>query len=99
MKKLGVVTKEEINQLNDFINERAALCDLILSMGRAKELGIDLDEDTTYKRLVNDMKVVGKNIGNWWEETAARYHWEYQPNDTWNFDTTTGEIFLRESDD
>ena len=62
MKKLGVVTKEEINQLNDFINERAALCDLILSIGRAKELGIDLEENTTYKQLVHDMKMVRKNL-------------------------------------
>ena len=97
MKKLGVVTKEEINQLNDFINERAALCDLILSIGRAKELGIDLEENTTYKQLVHDMKMVRKNIENWWKETAERYNWEYQPNDTWNFNTDTGEIFLNQN--
>jgi CXXX repeat modification system protein len=99
MKKLGVVTKEEINQLNDFINERAALCDLILSIGRAKELGIDLEENTTYKQLVHDMKMVRKNIENWWKETAERYNWEYQPNDTWNFNTDTGEIFLTKPGD
>ena len=45
------------------------------------------------------MKMVRKNIENWWKETAERYNWEYQPNDTWNFNTDTGEIFLTKPGD
>ena len=45
------------------------------------------------------MKMVRKNIENWWKETAEHYNWEYQSNDTWNFNTDTGEIFLTKPGD
>ena len=94
MKKLGIVTEEEIKQISALFNEKAALCDLIISMGRASVLGIELDKDEMYHRLTKDMQQVIARINEWWSKTAEHYGWKYQNADRWSFDLATREVFL-----
>lgn len=94
MNKLGLVTETERNEIYDLMNEKGALESLFLTLWRVHDFDVNSSFEQLYKRIVSDMKEVKRQIETWWKKVATKYNWEYEPNDTWNIDFETYEIFL-----
>lgn len=85
-KKIGQVTEEEKNEIQQLFERRNGL----------NELSKILTADNTelYEKLVKDMGETGTKFQNWWDQMAAKYQWESTENGHWEINFDTCEIFL-----
>ena len=71
-KKIGQVTPEEKNEIQQLFERRNGLNEL------AKILTADNTE--LYEKLVKDMGETGTKFQNWWDRMAQKYQWESAEN-------------------
>lgn len=85
-KKVGQVTPEEKNEIQQLFERRNGLNEL------AKILTADNTE--LYEKLVKDMGETGTKFQNWWDRMSQKYQWESSPNGNWEINFDTNEIYL-----
>lgn len=86
--KVGQVTPEERNEIQQLFERRNGLNDL------AKIL--TPDNDALYQKLVKDMGETGTKFQNWWDRMSQQYNWKSIPNGHWEINFDSCEIFLTE---
>ena len=85
-KKVGQVTPEEKNEIQQLFERRNGLNEL------AKILNADNTE--LYEKLVKDMGETGTKFQNWWNRMSQKYQWESTPDGNWEINFETNEIYL-----
>ena len=85
-KKVGQVTPEEKNEIQQLFERRNGLNEL------AKILTADNTE--LYEKLVKDMGETGTKFQDWWNRMSQKYHWESRQNSNWEINFETNEIYL-----
>lgn len=85
-KKVGQVTPEEKNEIQQLFERRNGLNEL------AKILSADNSE--LYEKLVKDMGETGTKFQGWWDRMSQKYQWESAPNGNWEINFETNEIYL-----
>lgn len=85
-KKVGQVTPEEKNEIQQLFERRNGLNEL------AKILSADNTE--LYEKLVKDMGETGTKFQSWWDRMSQKYQWESAPNGNWEINFETNEIYL-----
>ncbi len=86
MRKLvGVVTKEERDEVKYLFERKNGLLELINSIN---------DSLSIYDRVVMDLGETSTKLQNWWSKNADFYKWEQVENGHWEIDFDTCEIFL-----
>lgn len=86
MKKLvGIVAKEERDELKDLFERKNGLLELINSIN---------DSLPIYDKIVMDLGKTSTKMQNWWSKYADFYKWEQAENGHWEIDFETCENFL-----
>ena len=85
-KKVGQVTPEEKNEIQQLFERRNGLNEL------AKILSADNTE--LYEKLVKDMGETGTKFQNWWDRMSQTDQWEPAENGNWEINFETNEIYL-----
>ncbi len=85
-KRVGQVTVEEKNQIQQLFERRNGLTEL------SKVLTADNTE--LYERLVKDMDETTSKFQGGWNAMAAKYNWEGADYGNWEINFETCEIFL-----
>ena len=85
-KKVGQVTPEEKNEIQQLFERRNGLNEL------AKILKADNVE--LYEKLVKDMGETSMKFQGWWDRMAQKYKWESAANGNWEINFETNEIYL-----
>lgn len=85
-KKIGQVTVEEKNEIQQLFERRNGLNEL------AKILTADNGE--LYEKLVMDLGETGTKFQGWWDRMAEKYQWESVEGGNWEIDFDTCEIYL-----
>ena len=85
-KKVGQVTPEEKNEIQQLFERRNGLNEL------AKILSADNTE--LYEKLVKDMGETGTKFQSWWDRMSQKYQWESAPNGNWEINFETNDIYL-----
>lgn len=85
-KKVGQVTEEEKLTIQQLFERRNGLNEL------AKIVTSDNDE--LYEKLVKDLGETGTKFQQWWDAMSDKYQWESAPNDHWEINFNTNEIYL-----
>lgn len=85
-KKVGQVTPEEKNEIQQLFERRNGLNEL------AKILTADNVE--LYEKLVKDLGETSTKFQGWWDRMAQKYQWESAPNGNWEINFDTNDIFL-----
>ena len=85
-KKVGQVTPEEKNEIQQLFERRNGLNEL------AKILSADNTE--LYEKLVKDMGETGTKFQGWWDRMSQKYQWESAENGNWEINFETNEIHL-----
>jgi CXXX repeat modification system protein len=89
-KKVGQVTPEEKNEIQQLFERRNGLNEL------AKI--VTADNNDLYEKLIKDMGETGTKFQAWWDRMVTKYHWESVEGGNWEINFETCEIFLaRES--
>lgn len=91
---LGIVTEREREEIKKIFEKKGALEDLFSSLGRNNSELTGESTNVLYDKIVEDMKSVRGELLNWWEKTAVLYGWEYESEDKWNVNMSTGEVKL-----
>ena len=85
-KKVGQVTPEEKNEIQQLFERRNGLNEL------AKILSADNTE--LYEKLVKDMGETSTKFQGWWDCMSQKYKWESAENGNWEINFETNEIYL-----
>ena len=85
-KKIGQVTPEEKNEIQQLFERRNGLNEL------AKILTADNAE--LYEKLVKDLGETGTKFQSWWDRMGAQYQWESIEGGNWEINFDTCEIYL-----
>lgn len=86
MKKLvGVVTKEERDEVKYLFERKNGLLELINSIN---------DSLSIYDKVVMDLGETTTKLQKWWNKYASLYQWEQTENGHWEIDFETCEVYL-----
>ncbi len=85
-KKVGVVTPEEKDHIQNLFERRNGLNEL------ARILTPHQHE--LYEKLVKDLGATGIQFQKWWDEMGEKYGWESADEGSWEINFDTREIFL-----
>lgn len=85
-KKVGIVTKEERDEIQKLFKRHSGLADL------AKIVTADNVE--LYEKVVNDLGDTNTKFQDWWNKKGEKYNWESADNGRWQINFDTCEIFL-----
>ena len=86
MKKIGKVSIEERNEIQQLFERRNALKEL------AKILTADNDE--LYEKLLSDLGRTNTDFQKWWDTMASKYQWESIDGYQWQIEFDTCDIYL-----
>lgn len=80
------MSREECDQIRKLHERKNGLAEL------AKV--ITVDNNALYEKLVADMGETSLRYQQWWDDMAAKYHWEGNAAASWEIKFDTGEVFL-----
>ena len=86
MKRIGKVTIEERNEIQQLFERRNALKEL------AKILTAENDE--LYEKLISDIGRTNADFQKWWDAMSNKYQWESIDGHQWQIDFQTCDIWL-----
>jgi CXXX repeat modification system protein len=90
-RRVGRVTPEERDEIQDLYRRRVGLSALLSTLARMDEL----QATPLYERVVRDMGATTLAYQEWWNRAAARYRWRRErPDQTWHIDFATCEVRL-----
>lgn len=87
--KLGVVSKSEIQELQDILHWRNAIVEVSPLL---KENEVELRN-----KAIQQLQETYNLQFAWWDKVSSKYGWQYSKEDTWHANTADGIVYLTRS--
>ncbi len=91
--KVGIVTKEEKNEILRLYERKIALTELLMTLTIPT---LDEEKNYLYKKIIGDMGRTKLLFDSWWGKNAKKYNWKFHEGGKWNIDFKTNEVFYIE---
>ena len=88
MYKLGSITSNERDEVQEINNRKHALEELISTV---KDIS---QNDELYNRIITDIVDTKVKLSEWWLRISSKYEWTFSAEDTWSVDYRTCDVFL-----
>ncbi|HBI3892977.1 CXXX repeat peptide modification system protein [Finegoldia magna] len=85
MKVVGTLTQEESRNLEELLEKKIALENLLKILSESQEI---------YKKVVRDYKNIVEEYEKWWTDTSDKYIWESIENSFWSIDFKSRKVYL-----
>lgn len=85
MKEVGILTQEEIENLEELLEKKIALENLLKILSESQEI---------YKKVNRDYKNIVEEYEKWWRDTSDKYIWESNDNSFRSIDFKSGKVYL-----
>ena len=85
MKEVGTLTQEECSNIEELLEKKIALENLLNILSESKEIYKEVDRD--YKNIVEEYE-------KWWRDTSDKYIWESTENSFWSIDFKSRKVYL-----
>lgn len=85
MKEVGTLTQEESRNLEELLEKKIALENLLKILSESQEVYEKVDRD--YKNIVEEYE-------KWWIDTSDKYMWESTGNSFWSIDFKSRKVYL-----
>lgn len=95
MKKIAVLTNEQVDEFRVFYERKQSIDDLCRSLAWNNET-FHRNESDFYERLVQDNLECLKYLQNFWNECQKKYNVNLQPTEEMYIDFFTNELGVRE---
>ncbi|HES1177453.1 TPA: CXXX repeat peptide modification system protein [Streptococcus pyogenes] len=85
MKVVGTLTQEESRNLEELLEKKIALENLLKILSESQEI---------YKKVNRDYKNIVEEYEKWWTDTSDKYIWESIENSFWSIDFKSRKVYL-----
>lgn len=85
MKEVGTLTQEESENLEELLEKKIALENLLKILSESQEI---------YKKVDKDYKNIVEEYEKWWRDTSDKYIWESIENSFWSIDFKSRKVYL-----
>lgn len=85
MKEVGTLTQEESRNLEELLEKKIALENLLKILSESQEVYEKVDRD--YKNIVEEYE-------KWWRDASDKYMWESTDNSFWSIDFKSRKVYL-----
>ena len=85
MKEVGTLTQEESENLEELLEKKIALENLLKILSESQEV---------YKKVDKDYKNIVEEYEKWWRDTSDKYIWESIENSFWSIDFKSRKVYL-----
>ena len=85
MKEVGTLTKEESRNLEEILEKKIDLENLLKILLKSQEV---------YKKVDRDYKKIAEEYEKWWIDTSDKYNWESTDNSFWSIDFKSRKVYL-----
>lgn len=85
MKEVGTLTQEESENLEELLEKKIALENLLKILSESQEI---------YKKVDRDYKNIVEEYEKWWRDTSYKYIWESTDNSFWSIDFKSRKVYL-----
>lgn len=85
MKEVGTLTHEECSNIEELLEKKIALENLLKILSESQEI---------YKKVVRDYKNIVEEYEKWWRDTSDKYIWESTENSFWSIDFKSRKVYL-----
>ncbi|NSQ70893.1 CXXX repeat peptide modification system protein [Enterococcus faecalis] len=85
MKEVGTLTKEESRKIEELLEKKIALENLLKILSESQEI---------YKKVDRDYKNILEEYENWWTDTSYKYLWESTRGSFWSIDFKSRKVYL-----
>lgn len=85
MKVVGTLTQEESRNLEELLEKKIALENLLKILSESQEI---------YKKVVRDYKNIVEEYEKWWRDTSNKYMWESTDNSFRSIDFKSRKVYL-----
>ncbi|EGD46937.1 putative cytoplasmic protein [Ruminiclostridium papyrosolvens DSM 2782] len=90
--KVGLVTQEEKNKVQELHERILGLEELLISF--SNKSNIQEAKNELYEKVVKDIGETKRKLQVWWDEMYEKYNWKTVKNGNWHIDFLTNEFFL-----
>lgn len=85
MKEVGTLTQEECSNIEELLEKKIALENLLKILSESQEI---------YKKVDRDYKNIVEEYEKWWRDTSDKYIWESTENFFWSIDFKSRKVYL-----
>ncbi|EFL55149.1 CXXX repeat peptide modification system protein [Finegoldia magna] len=85
MKEVGTLTQEECSNIEELLEKKIALENLLKILSESHEI---------YKKVNRDYKKIVEEYEKWWRDTSDKYIWESTDNSFWSIDFKFRKVYL-----
>ncbi|HGD0427827.1 TPA: CXXX repeat peptide modification system protein [Streptococcus agalactiae] len=85
MKEVGILTQEESKNLEELLEKKISLENLLKISSESQEI---------YKKVNRDYKKIVEEYEKWWRDTSDKYIWESTENSFWSIDFKSRKVYL-----
>lgn len=85
MKEVGSLTQEECSNIEELLEKKIALENLLNIVSESQEI---------YKKVDRDYKIIAEEYEKWWRDTSDKYIWESTDNSFWSIDFKFRKVYL-----
>lgn len=85
MKEVGSLTQEECSNIEELLEKKIALENLLNIVSESQEI---------YKKVDRDYKIIAEEYEKWWRDTSDKYIWESTENSFWSIDFKSRKVYL-----
>lgn len=85
MKEVGSLTQEECSNIEELLEKKIALENLLNILSESQEI---------YKKVDRDYKNIVEEYEKWWRDTSDKYIWESTDNSFWSIDFKSRKVYL-----
>ena len=90
--KVGIVTKDECDEILKLYERKLALKEILPSLDSG--LLSNQQKDELYEKIIMDTGKTNLKFQSWWDEKSSKYHWKSAEKGQWTIDFDTNEIYL-----
>lgn len=85
MKEVGTLTQEECSNIEELLEKKIALENLLKILSERQKI---------YKKVNRDYKNIVEEYEKWWRDTSEKYMWESTENSFWSIDFKSRKVYL-----
>ena len=85
MKEVGILTQEESKNLEELLEKKISLENLLKISSESQEI---------YKKVNRDYKKIVEEYEKWWRDTSDKYIWESTDNSFRSIDFKSRKVYL-----
>ncbi|HEO4727705.1 TPA: CXXX repeat peptide modification system protein [Streptococcus agalactiae] len=85
MKEVGILKQEESENLEELLEKKIALENLLKILSESQEV---------YKKVNRDYKKIVEEYEKWWRDTSDKYIWESTDNSFRSIDFKSRKVYL-----